>query len=349
MGTDGKTRRDRSCPQAEDLSAFLDGELDAAARARWAAHLARCPACAGTLRLFGAADAAVESAAAAAELSPELRERLEAIPYAAAARHRRTLAWVAAAATIAVAAILAFRSEPGPALRIERGDVVRDERRVSATSDALFTARAGFTLALEKGAVVDVDEASGSLLLVAGRARCVAERGETALLRTPAGDVRTGGGACEVSVETLPARPGSPTTTCRVLVESSGGATEWLTPSGERSPLRGGEALFREIDLRAFGPSPSTAVAAASRTFELYVYDEDGAPLADASVRLVAASGAEAARAVTTEKGRAEIGGVPLGDYRIRVEKPGVGDKEFGIAIEAGESTPRSVFLGSRG
>jgi hypothetical protein len=139
--------------------------------------------------------------------------------------------------------------------------------------------------------------------------------------------------------------------TCRVLVEAGAQSTEWRTPAGERFPLRRGEALFREIDLRAFGPAPSTAViaAAASRSLELYVYDGDGLPVGGASVRLVAPNGAEKGSGVTAVTGRAEIDDVPFGDYRLRVEKPGVAEKEIPIAVDAGETTPRSVFVRSRG
>jgi len=342
--------RRRACPPAEDLSAFIDGELDSAARARLAAHLARCPACSETLKLFGAADSAAESATAA-ELSPELRARLELIPHGAAARRRRIGVALGAAAAVLAAAILALVLEPPGVLELRAGTTTRDGARWTADSAAELAARDGWTLALEAGAVVDVDEATGAALLVSGRARCVAPRGVEGSLRTPAGDVRFADGACEVSVEgSPPSRLDPARSTCRVLVETSGPSTEWLTPAGERLALGDGAALFREIELRSFGPSPSTAPAPGSdRSVELYVYDADGRPVGGASVRFVARNGVEAARGVTIESGRVDIPKVPLGDYRLRVEKAGVGDKELDIAVEAGESTPRSVFVQSRG
>ncbi len=340
-----------NCPPAEDLSAFLDGELETTERARVTAHLSRCKACAERLRRFGAADAAAE-AAAGTELEPAFRLRLEAIPdaFRRIARRRTALGGLAAAALVALTASLALLRGSGPPVRLVAGDVENDGAVVRARTGATLSGPGGLEIALEPGARLRVDpDGLAPPLLKSGRARLGARKGAgtPVLLGTPAGDVVLSRGECEISVEsgTTGVEPGR--TSCRVLVVAGSGGAEWRSPDGGATPLDAGDAIFREIEIRTFGPAAGTTAAGDRRSFALYVYDDAGRPVDGAVVRLVKddALRSEAGSGVSAISGRAEIDSVPVGDYRLRVEKSGFAPAERPIAVESAESTPRSIFL----
>ena len=97
-----------------EISAYVDGDLDAARRAEVEAHLAGCEACAALaadLRGLAVAAAALEDRAPAADLWPAIRERIEGqarvIPIAPAARRRITLTWTQLAAAGIATVVLA--------------------------------------------------------------------------------------------------------------------------------------------------------------------------------------------------------------------------------------------------
>jgi len=117
------TERPLACPGWEaDLSALIDGELDAARESALRAHLAGCEACAARLASLGRVDALL-AATPLPEVSPALRERVLGLPGAEPApvrrappRRRRWLAPLAAAAAAAALALyLALRPPEGPA------------------------------------------------------------------------------------------------------------------------------------------------------------------------------------------------------------------------------------------
>ncbi|HRO58347.1 MAG TPA: zf-HC2 domain-containing protein [Burkholderiaceae bacterium] len=82
------------CPNPDDLSAYLDGELPADLRARTAAHLKTCAACAARHAEFQAlrADfAALPDERLGFDLSQVVRGRIDALP--ARPRGRHTPRW----------------------------------------------------------------------------------------------------------------------------------------------------------------------------------------------------------------------------------------------------------------
>lgn len=110
-------------PDLETLSAWLDGELDAAARQRVDAHLADCPRCAAelvALRELSAGFAAMRGETLGYDLAGVIEGRLAAAPRApspasvARRQPRRWLAWLPA--TVGAAASLALGIGLGSAL-----------------------------------------------------------------------------------------------------------------------------------------------------------------------------------------------------------------------------------------
>lgn len=110
-------------PDLETLSAWLDGELDDAARQRVDEHLADCPACAAeavALRELSAGFAAMRGETLGYDLAGVIEGRLAAAPRApspasvARRQPRRWLAWLPA--TVGAAASLALGIGLGSAL-----------------------------------------------------------------------------------------------------------------------------------------------------------------------------------------------------------------------------------------
>jgi anti-sigma factor RsiW len=91
-----------SCPQAEWLHGYFDGELDAARAAEFEAHLAGCSACTTALARQRVLREAIAGAGLYAAATPSLRARVRsAIPAPQVAWSRR-LAWLATAAALAI-------------------------------------------------------------------------------------------------------------------------------------------------------------------------------------------------------------------------------------------------------
>src|SRR5262245_5531793 len=87
-----------------DLSAFADGELDDAGVARVEAHLADCPECRESLRVWRAAGDALRREDATADAAPGIRRSLHdhSLPHSPARRRR----WVIPAAAAALLALV---------------------------------------------------------------------------------------------------------------------------------------------------------------------------------------------------------------------------------------------------
>ncbi|MBW7901544.1 MAG: zf-HC2 domain-containing protein [Rhodocyclaceae bacterium] len=110
-------RSDGHPPDSETVSAWLDGELDEAARRRFEAHLAACPACAAqvaALRGLAAGFASMRAETLGYDLAGVLDGRLAAAAPRRPRTPRRWLVWLPA--TLGAAASLALGIGLGSAL-----------------------------------------------------------------------------------------------------------------------------------------------------------------------------------------------------------------------------------------
>ncbi len=88
-----------SCPQAEWLHGYFDGELDAVRAAEYEAHLGGCASCQQALARRQALRQAIAGAALYAKAAPSFRARVRSgLPGPSAVRLPPRLAWPAAAA-----------------------------------------------------------------------------------------------------------------------------------------------------------------------------------------------------------------------------------------------------------
>jgi anti-sigma factor RsiW len=114
-----------SCPQAEWLDGYFDGELDAARAAEFEAHLPGCAACAAALARHQALRDAIGAAGLYAKAPASLRTRVAApLESGGAARSRRGWAWRAAGLAAVAAMILFGVSRFSPVRRDEAERVV---------------------------------------------------------------------------------------------------------------------------------------------------------------------------------------------------------------------------------
>ncbi len=115
-----------------DLSSFADGELDQAGAARVEAHLAECPACRESLRVWRAAGDSLRQEDATADPAPGIRRSIHGRPLP----HSRVRRWLipAAAATL-LAAVLSF--ERARAARAAGLVVEMEGRNRAETADLL--------------------------------------------------------------------------------------------------------------------------------------------------------------------------------------------------------------------
>jgi len=96
-----------SCPQAEWLDGYFDGELDAARAAEFEAHLPGCAECAAALARHQALRAAIGAAGLYAKAPASLRARVGAgLSAGPAAASGRGWAWRAAGLAAVAAMIL---------------------------------------------------------------------------------------------------------------------------------------------------------------------------------------------------------------------------------------------------
>lgn len=90
-----------SCPErSSQISAYLDGELDAAARAELEAHLATCAACAADLRAWRELSGTIREGAS----SPEIDSAFQARLASSLREHRRPWAKIVATHVLVAAA-----------------------------------------------------------------------------------------------------------------------------------------------------------------------------------------------------------------------------------------------------
>ncbi|MGH7151221.1 MAG: anti-sigma factor family protein [Planctomycetota bacterium] len=102
-----------------DLSAFADGELDRAGAARVEAHLAACPSCRESLRVWRAAGDSLRREDATTDPAPGIRRSLQVRPLARARRRRWAIPAAAAALLAAVLSLERVRAARAAGLVVE--------------------------------------------------------------------------------------------------------------------------------------------------------------------------------------------------------------------------------------
>jgi len=120
-----------SCVQAEWLHGYFDGELDAARAAEFEAHLASCAACAAALARQQALRDAIRGATLYAKAAASLHARVRgALPARSSAPPSGRVAWLGAAAAVAIILVGLWRFAPG------RGGAPPERPMVAAILDA---------------------------------------------------------------------------------------------------------------------------------------------------------------------------------------------------------------------
>ncbi len=215
------------CEQARRwLPAYALGELEEADRAALAGHLAACEAC---RREEARVAHALSALRAMPEVPPSALRRERALAAARAlgpAPSRRRWAWVAAAATVLLAAVLVRdairrpqpftlsvegvegvveREDGGRWIAVSAGETVGEGVQMrTALGRATLRSSRGDLIVLDVDSVLSVGattEAEEGVLLQSGRLWCQATKreGRRLVVRTPAGRVEVVGTRFEVS------------------------------------------------------------------------------------------------------------------------------------------------------